>query len=82
MHDVTTPTSRRLVTYAVGLGMVVTGLLLLLAVLYFARGSLEEFPTAEQQDKVRTVTGAAALLLAGLEVALWRLLRHVRRASS
>lgn len=72
----------RLGRLAVIFAMLVVGLLLLLAVAYFARGSLEEFATAEQQDKIRTVMGVAALLLAALEVALWRLLRHLRRAPS
>lgn len=62
-----------------GLAMVAVGLLLLLDVAYFARGSLELFPTAEQEDKVRRVTGAIAVLLAGIEVGLWWLLRKLCR---
>lgn len=72
------PDAVRLGRLVVILAMVAVGLLLALAVLYFARGSLEEFPTAEQQDKIRTVMGASALLLAAIELALWRLLRHLR----
>ena len=63
----------------VGLAMVVVGLLLLLDVAYFVRGSLEWFPTHEQQDKIRRVTGVIAVLLAGIEIGLWWLLRYLRR---
>ena len=74
--------SRRLGSYAVRFVMIVAGLVLALDIAYFARGSLEQFPTDEQVDKVRTVTAviAAALLLA--EVALWQLLRSLQRAPS
>ena len=69
----------RLAALLVGLAMVVVGLLLLLDVAYFVRGSLEWFPTDEQQDKIRRVTGAIAALLAGIEIGLWWLLRYLRR---
>ena len=49
--------------------------LLLLLGAYFVHGSLEEFPTSEQQDKVRLVSGIGLLLFSGLEAlvlfALW-----------
>jgi hypothetical protein len=67
-------------TAAVIAAMVVVGLALGLDLLYLVRGSLEEFPTPEQQDKVRTVTGALAVLLALAELALWLLVRRLRRA--
>lgn len=71
----------RLARVALWLALTTVGLLFVLAVLYFARGSLEEFPTAEQTDKVRTVTAVGAILLLGVELGLWSLLRHVTRAS-
>jgi hypothetical protein len=58
--------------------MLGVGLLLLLDVVYFVRGSLEEFPTAEQQEKIRTVTGVIGASLLVVEIALWRLLRYLR----
>jgi uncharacterized membrane protein len=58
--------------------MVVAGLLLAIDVFYLVNGSLEMFPTAEQQEKIRTVTGAIAVLLLMVEAALWALLRGTR----
>lgn len=69
---------RRFARYGVVLAMIAVGLLLCLDVAYFLRGSLEEFPTDEQQDKVRRVTAAIAAVLVLAEVALWSLLRHLR----
>ena len=69
---------RRLARFAVVLAMVLVGLVLCIDVLYFARGSLEEFPTPEKTAGVRTVTAVIAALLVLAEVALWSLLRHLR----
>ena len=55
--------------------MLALGVVLAVDLLYFAIGSLEMFPTAEQQEKVRIVTGAIALLLLCAEIGLWALLR-------
>jgi hypothetical protein len=71
----------RLAQFVLWLAIGVVGLLLLLAVAYFARGSLEQFPTAEQVAKVRVVTATSAAVLLGVEVGLWWLLRHVVRTS-
>ena len=62
--------------------MIAVGLALLAYALYFAHGSLEMFPTEEQQQKVRLVTGMTGVFLASLEVALWLLLRLVARRGS
>ena len=70
----------RLAQLLLWLALVTVGFLIAAALLYFARGSLEEFPTAEDTSKVRTVTGVGAALLLGLEVALMIGLRRVTRA--
>ena len=56
--------------------MLVVGALLAVAVAYRIRGSLEWFPTAEQEAKVRTVTTLLAAGLTIAEVGLWQLLRR------
>lgn len=63
---------------AIRLVMLVVGVLLAIDVLYFVNGSLEMFPTAEQQEKIRIVTGTIAVLLLSVEAALWALLRRTR----
>lgn len=63
---------------AIRLMMLAVGVVLAIDVLYFARGSLEMFPTPEQHEKVRIVTGAIALLLLCVEAGLWALLRSTR----
>jgi hypothetical protein len=55
---------------------------LMLDVAYFLRGSLETFPTAEQQQKVQLVTGVIAVVLAAVEFGLWRLARWMLRPRS
>ena len=60
----------------------VVGILLALDLLYFARGSLELFPTAEDERKVRLVTGLLALVLGGIGVLLWKHLRRSARGAS
>ena len=59
--------------------MLLVGLLLAVDLSWFVRGSLEEFPTDEQIDKVRTVSGALAVVLILIEILLWRLLRSTRQ---
>ena len=59
------------------LAMVAVGLVLALDLLYFVRGSLESFPTAEQQEKVRVVAGTIAALLVIVELVLWWVLRRL-----
>ena len=71
----------RFTRLALWLALAVVGLLFILAVLYFARGSLEEFPTAEDTSKVRTVAGVGAVLLLAVELALVVFLRRVTRAA-
>jgi hypothetical protein len=63
------------------LALIAVGLVLVLDVLYFVRGSLELYPTAEQQDKVRSVTGVMGTLLALVALGLGLLLRHMGRRS-
>jgi hypothetical protein len=63
---------------AIRLMMLAVGVVLAIDVLYFARGSLEMFPTPEEQEKVRVVTGAIAVLLLCAEGGLWALLRSTR----
>lgn len=71
----------RLARYALWLAAAAVGILFLLTVLYFARGSLEEFPTAEDTSKVRTVAGVGSVVLLGVELALVVLLRRVTAAA-
>jgi hypothetical protein len=63
---------------AIRLLMLALGVVLALDVLYLVRGSLEWFPTPEQQEKVRTVTGTIAVLLLCVEGGLWALMRRTR----
>lgn len=64
--------------HVIRLMMLAVGLLLAIDVLYLVNGSLEMFPTAEQQNKIRTVTGVIAVLLLCAEAGLWALLRRTR----
>jgi hypothetical protein len=68
---------QRLARYGVVLAMLVVGLLLCLDVAYFFHGSLEEFPTEEQMDKIRRVTAVLAGVLIAAELALWWVLRSL-----
>src|SRR5688500_15054771 len=72
-------TARRLLRITILLSMVVVGILLCLDLAYLMRGSLEQFPTAEQEDKVRWVTAAIAMLLLAVEVVLWLAYRRLTR---
>jgi len=56
--------------------MLGVGAVLAVDVLYFVNGSLEMFPTDEQQEKVRALTGTIAVLLLSVEAGLWALLRR------
>ena len=71
--------ARRLAKTVVLLTMAAVALLLCLDVAYFFRGSLEEFPTDEQEDKVRRVSAALAAVLVVTELVLAALLRHLGR---
>ena len=75
-----TDMARRLARYGVSLAMILVGLLLCLDVAYFVRGSLEEFPTEEDEDMVRHVTAVLAALLVVTEAGLWWVLRALRPA--
>jgi hypothetical protein len=66
--------------YAVVLMMIVVGLVLALDVAYFVHGSLEEFPTAEDHEKVRVATGFIAAVLIAAKAMLWFVLRRLRTA--
>ncbi|HYW10067.1 MAG TPA: hypothetical protein VE913_24080 [Longimicrobium sp.] len=59
------------------LALLAVGLALAADLAYFAHGSLDLFPTDEQQDTVRQVTGAIGVLLAAVEFGLWSLLRRL-----
>ena len=78
----TTDMYRRLARYTIWVTMSVVGLMLGLAIAYFVHGSLEEFPTDEQLDKVRRVAAACAAALVLVEVALWSLLRRLGRGTA
>ena len=67
----------RLARIVLWIALAVVAVLFVLAVLYLALGSLEEFPTAEDTSKVRTVAGVGAVLLLGIELTLVVLLKHV-----
>ena len=70
---------RQLARFALVVAMIVVGLMLCLDVVYFVRGSLEEFPTDEQQEKVRVVTAMLAVLLVAAEAVLWSALWGLKR---
>lgn len=55
------------------------GALLMLNVAYCWNGSLEDFPTEEQQDKIRTVTLVNGVVLTVVEIGLIALARWLRR---
>jgi uncharacterized membrane protein len=58
--------------------MIVVGVALLAAVLYFVHGSFEMYPTDEQHGKVRLVMSLVIGCLVVAEVLLWGLLRYIR----
>lgn len=61
------------------MALVVVGLLLGLDLAYFVNGSIEMYPTAEDHEKVRLVTGMIAVVLTAIGVGLAPLLQHLRR---
>ena len=69
----------KLVIVLVWIALVVVVVLLFLDLVYFARGSLEEFPSPEDHAKMRTITGVLALPLAGGAVLLAAWLRRLVR---
>ncbi|HEY0026222.1 MAG TPA: hypothetical protein VGB24_25245 [Longimicrobium sp.] len=70
----------KMARYAVVLVMIVIGLVLALDVAYYVHGSLEEFPEAEDHEKVRTVAGFIAVVLLAPEAILWFVLRRLGKA--
>ena len=73
---------QRYARYVLWLVMAVVGVALIVDILYLLNGSLEQFPTEEQEDKVRTVTSAIAVLLSATELGLWWLLRQLERPNT
>ena len=45
-------------------------ILLVLAVMYFLNGSLEEFPTQEQQEKIKVTMGGLSIIFLVIELIL------------
>ena len=74
--------ARQIMQYVLLLSAIAVGLLLCLDVAYFFRGSLEEFPTEEQMDKIRRVTAVLAGVLVAAELALWWALRLLSRRAT
>ena len=70
--------TRNLTRFALWIALTVVGSTLLVVLAYFVNGSLEQFPTDEQQNKVRVVTGLLATILLAIEIGLWSLLRHMK----
>ena len=68
--------NRTLTRFVLWIALTVVGCTLLVVLAYFATGSLEQFPTDEQQNNVRVVTGVLAIILVGIGVGLWALLRR------
>jgi len=69
---------RRAATYVVLAAMLAVGMAFLLATLYMVNGSLELYPTEEQEDKVRLVAAIAVASFAFAEVLLWLLFKHLK----
>lgn len=65
--------------FAVVAAMTAVGIVLVLDLMWFFQGSLEGFPTGEQEEKVRGVAGGLAVVLVGVEVVLGALLWHLSR---
>ena len=70
--------TRKLTRLALWMALTVVGSSLLVMLAYFVTGSLEQFPTDEQQNKVRVVTGVLATILLAIEIGLWSLLRYTK----
>lgn len=65
--------------YALTAAMVLVGVLLVLDLVYLVQGSREQFPTPEQEDKVRAATAGVAVVLVGVELLLGSLLWRLGR---
>ena len=72
----------KLLKWTLRCAIAIVAIILALDLVYFAQGSLEMFPTEEKHSGIREVTGLAAVILCLVELALFLLLRRVRRASS
>ena len=70
--------TRTLTRFALWIALAIVGSTLLVVLAYFVTGSLEQFPTDEQQNNVRVVTGVLATILVAIEIGLWTLLRHTK----
>ena len=70
--------TRNLTRFALWIALTVVGSTLLVVLAYFVTGSLEQFPTEEQQDNVRVVTGVLATILIAIEIGLWTLVRRTK----
>jgi hypothetical protein len=68
----------RVARLVVDLLLLVLAGLFLVSLGYFAIGSLESFPTPEQEQKVRTVTGAGMVLFAAAGAGLLLIRRALR----
>jgi hypothetical protein len=68
-----------MIRYAAWLALAVVGLLLALDLAYFMRGSLELYPTEDDHEKVRLVTGMIAVVLTAMVAGLALLLQHLGR---
>lgn len=67
----------RLVKFFVAVVMIMVAGIGVLAGLYFAQGSLELYPTAEQQSKIRYLTGGTFIFSCVLEYVLWKVFRRL-----
>ena len=72
---------RRIASHAILLAMIVVEMLLGLDLMWLVRGSLEWFPTEEQESTVRHVSALIAALLLVVELVLWSLLSRVQRSA-
>ena len=70
--------TRNLTRFALWIALTLVGSTLLVVLAYFVTGSLEQFPTDEQQNTVRVVTGVLATILVAIEIGPWALLRHTK----
>ncbi len=66
-------------TVLIHAAMLALGLALLLAILYLIYGSLEMYPTEEQQSKVRIAMSVVVMCIVAAEALLWGLARYVKR---
>jgi predicted tellurium resistance membrane protein TerC len=69
----------KMIRYAAWLALIVVGVVLALDLAYFVHGSLEWYPTEDDHEKVRLVTGMIAVVLTAVVVGLAFLLQHLGR---